>query len=316
MLNFPPGSHLSSSTRNRRPGPRLGRMPQRARASFPSAHRAAGTAPEALEHRPPLAAVTHREGVLLLRGLMELPLPDSSVSSLVLSFHHPNQVWVSPTTETAMRTTKARGSREPSLAHLPPDQRLPQPRPPSPLAFSPSRPAPRAACCPSSCGPSSARPPADSPAPPGIPTVEIPGAPSLVSSHARYTLGHRPPSLSSRCHQAALARESSPLCFTHCTWLQRPEQTHPSKTTVLALRARSFHFKPSTFRVWSQRGCLSPLQGNGHEGDTFTPLKGICSFSTQTQTPAISMLQLIICFNNQLYHKRFYHKWKLLIIIN
>ena len=137
MLNFPPGSHLPSSTRNRWPGPRLGRMPPRAQASFPSAHRAAGTAPEALEHRPPLAAVTHREGVLLLWGLMELPLPASSVSSLVLSFHRPNQVWVSPTTETAVRTTKARGSREPSLAHLRPDQRLPQPRPahpwPSPL---------------------------------------------------------------------------------------------------------------------------------------------------------------------------------------
>ena len=32
------------------------------------------------------------------------------------------------------------------------------------------------------------------------------------------------------------------------------------------------------------------------------PLKGICSFFTQIQTPAISILQLIIGFNNQFYH--------------
>lgn len=46
MLNNPPGSHLPSSTRSRQPGPRLGRVPHPARASFPSARRAAGTAPE------------------------------------------------------------------------------------------------------------------------------------------------------------------------------------------------------------------------------------------------------------------------------
>ena len=67
---------------------------------------------------------------------MELPLPASSVSSLVLSFHHSNQAWVSPATKTTERTTKARGSREPSPARLCPDQRLPRPRPPCPWPSS------------------------------------------------------------------------------------------------------------------------------------------------------------------------------------
>ena len=183
MLNNPPSSKLPSSTQSRWPGPRLGHVPHLARASFPSAGRAAGTAPDDFGAQATLEAVMHRERVFLLRGLMELSLPASSESSLILSFHHSNQAGVSPATKAAVRTDRE-SQRKPRVQPCPPP---PCPAatlaaPLSPLAFSPWRLAPHAACSPSSCGP---------------PLQEILGSPSLVSSRAHYTLGHRSLSLSS-----------------------------------------------------------------------------------------------------------------------
>ena len=175
MLDNPPSSKLPSSTRSRWPGPRLGHVPHPARAFFPSAGRAAGTAPDDFGAQATLAAVMHQERVFLLRGLMELSLPASSESSLDLSFHHSNQAWVSPATEAAVRTD-CESQRKPRTQPCPPP-----PCPAATLACSPWRPAPRAACSPSSCGP---------------PLQEILGSPSLVSSRAHYTPWATSPCLS------------------------------------------------------------------------------------------------------------------------
>ena len=119
MLDNPPSSKLPSSTRSRWPGPRLGHVPHPARAFFPSAGRAAGTAPDDFGAQATLAAVMHQERVFLLRGLMELSLPASSESSLDLSFHHSNQAWVSPATEAAVRTD-CESQRKPRTQPCPP----------------------------------------------------------------------------------------------------------------------------------------------------------------------------------------------------